>query len=282
LAEPPRISQVLQDAQSCGLTRLDAQILLLHSLGRPSDQRAWLIAHGEKTLTEAQQQTLHRLMARRLSGEPVAYLLGRKEFFGMELAVDARVLVPRPDTEILVEWALEVLASKPTARVVDLGTGSGAVALALKQQMRGLEVWGVDSSAGALTVARSNAEQLGLPVRLVQASWLSPWTSDVNRWDVIVSNPPYICDGDPHLEGLVHEPQSALVAGADGLEDIRQIITQAASCLCPGGHLLLEHGYDQAEAVRALLCDSGFEQVVSRRDLQGIERCSGGARPKMK
>ena len=120
----------------------------------------------------------------------------------MGLAVDARVQVPRPDTEILVEWALEVLASKPTARVVDLGTGSGAVALALKQQMRGLEVWGVDSSAGALTVARSNAEQLGLPVRLVQASWLSPWTSDVNRWDVIVSNPLISATATPTWRGL--------------------------------------------------------------------------------
>lgn len=282
MAEQPRISQALQDAQARGISRLDAQLLLLHALGRPSAQRAWLIAHSEDTLSEPQVQELTDLIERRLSGEPVAYLVGKKEFFGMELAVDARVLVPRADTETLVEWALEVLATQPSARVVDLGTGSGAVALALKQQMPSLDVWAVDRSEQALQVARLNAQRLGLSVEMVQSSWLSPWIGTTWQWDVIVSNPPYISHGDPHLDALLHEPQSALIAGADGLDDIRQIIRQAASCLRPGGHLLLEHGYDQAAAVCALLSEGGFEQLESRRDLQGIERCTGAMQPKMK
>lgn len=285
MADSPRISQVLQDAQLRGLSRLDAQMLLLHSLGRHPEQRAWLIAHSEDSLTGPQAQTFEGLLARRLSGEPVAYLTGTKEFYGLELAVDARVLVPRPETETLVDWALEALAqhAQPSgARVVDLGTGSGAVALALKQQMPQLDVWAVDRSEPALQVARLNAQRLGLAITLFQGSWLTAWMGDVNGWDVIVANPPYIRQGDPHLEALAHEPQSALVAGADGLDDIRQIITQASHCLRPGGHLLLEHGFDQATAVRALLSAGGFERVASRQDLQGIERCSGAVLPKMK
>lgn len=282
MAEMPCVSHALFEGQRLGLGRLDAQLLTLHVLGRPSDERAWLVAHGDDPLTEEQAQALQRLYTRRQSGEPVAYLLGSKEFFGMELAVDTRVLVPRPDTETLVEWALEALAGQPTARVVDLGTGSGAVALALKKQMPGLEVWAVDTSEQALQVARANATRLGLAVEWVQASWLSHWVGTDERWDLIVSNPPYIREGDPHLPALAYEPSAALIAGPDGLDDIRQIISQAVHCLRPGGQLMLEHGYDQAAAVRALLTASGLEGAASRRDLQDIERCSGASLPKMK
>jgi release factor glutamine methyltransferase len=204
----------------------------------------------------------------------VAYLTWHKEFFGLGLHVDARVLVPRPDTETLVEWALEVLQDKPTPRVIDLGTGSGAIALAIQQARPTAQVEAVDRSADALEVARANAGRLGLPVVFRQASWLQ----GAGRYDLVVSNPPYVAAGDPHLPALRHEPLEALVAGADGLDDLRAITAAAFAHLRPGGWLLLEHGFDQAAAVRDLLVAAGLAEVASRNDLAGIPRCSGGRR----
>ena len=270
------VAQCMQQALRQGLARMDAQILLLHALARPLHDRAWLLAHDTDLLTEAQQRSWGQALHRRLQGEPVAYITGRKDFFGLTLAVDARVLDPRPDTEILVEWALELLPSGQTARVLDLGTGSGAVALALQHQRPAAQVTAVDASAAALAVAGANAQHLNLPVQWVLSHWMDAVTGP---FDLIVSNPPYVAEGDPHLAALTHEPLSALTSGVDGLDDIRQIIAQAPNRLAPGGWLLLEHGWDQAAPVQALLRRAGFEEVQSRRDLGGIERCTGARLP---
>lgn len=275
---PATVAQALRWAQQTqSLDRLDAQLLVLHALGRDAHDRAWLLAHDTDELPEAAHTTLQAAVLRRLAGEPVAYITGCKEFFGLDLQVDARVLVPRPDTETLVEWALEVLqaasASDASAQVVDLGTGSGAIALALKHSRPELQVHAVDFSADALAVAQANAARLQLDVQFAQGSWLD---GVQGRFDLIVSNPPYIASADHHLAALRHEPLQALASGADGLDDIRNIIRQAPNHLSPGGWLLLEHGYDQAAAVRTLLADAGLQHNQSRRDLAGIERCSGG------
>lgn len=267
------IAQSLQRAQTLGLARIDAQLLHLTALGRDPHDRAWLLAHDSDALPEDVAQRLDDWLRRRLAGEPIAYITGFKAFFGLNLQVDARVLDPRPDTEILVEWALELLPPNTPHRVLDLGTGSGAVALALQHQRPACAVTAVDASADALAVASANAQRLQLPVQCVQSHWMDELPGP---FELIVSNPPYVADGDPHLSALTHEPLSALTSGADGLDDIRLIIAQAPSRLCHGGWLLLEHGWDQAPAVQALLREAGFVQVQSRRDLGGIERCTGG------
>lgn len=269
------IAQALTSAMALGLERLDAQLLLLHTLGRPQNERAWLLAHDGDELAPADAQRYQQVCARRGTGEPLAYIVGQKEFFGLQLKVDPRVLVPRPDTETLVEWALELLRPVTAPRVIDLGTGSGAIALAIKQACPGAEVEAVDASPGALEVAAANARALDLDVSFRLSSWLNGATAS---YDLIVSNPPYVSQDDPHLAALRHEPASALASGPDGLADIRAIVAQASAHLNPGGWLLLEHGWDQAEAVRALLRAAGFGAVASRRDLAGIERCSGGQR----
>jgi release factor glutamine methyltransferase len=282
--------QALADAQRLGLERLDAQLLLLHALGKtgdPSAGRAWLLAHDSDELSDAVAQRFRALSLRRAAGEPLAYIVGSKEFFGLALQVDARVLVPRPDTETLVQWALDLLQLPGMAqspRILDLGTGSGAIALAIAHELqaagRAGQVVAVDASADALDVARANAERLGLPVEFMQSHWLQEISEEIGgSFHLIASNPPYIASADPHLAALRHEPLQALTAGADGLRDIRQIIEQAPARLWPGGWLLLEHGYDQAASVRALLVRRGFLQVQSRHDLAGIERCSGGQWP---
>lgn len=268
------LQQSLQQAAALGLARLDAQLLLLHVLGRPGD-RGWLIAHDQDVLAPQFLEQFEFLCCRRAAGEPVAYLVGEKEFFGLPLQVDARVLVPRPDTETLVAWALEVLQGRQAPRVVDLGTGSGAIALAIAQARPDARVEAVDASADALAIAAANAQRLGLPVAFRQADWLAGSTG---AYDLIVSNPPYIAAGDPHLPALRHEPRAALVSGADGLDDIRAILRAAPAHLAPGGWLLLEHGWDQAAAVRALLAGAGLSAAGSRADLAGIERCSGARR----
>jgi release factor glutamine methyltransferase len=272
---PSTIGQALRAAAALGVERLDAQLLLLHALGRAVHDRAWLLAHDGDALPEAAWRELAQRCARRLAGEPVAYLLGEKEFHGLVLRVDARVLVPRPDTETLVDWALDLLRGCETPRVLDLGTGSGAIALALQHARPDAQVDAVDASADALAVARGNARRLGLAVRFAQADWLD---GAAGGYDLIVSNPPYIAAGDPHLPALVHEPASALVSGADGLDDLRRIVRAAPDHLRPGGWLLLEHGHDQAPALRALLAERGLAEVQSRADLAGIERCAGGQR----
>ena len=273
----PTCIQALAAAQTLGLERLDSQLLLLHALGKPASARAWLLAHDTDELTPEVADAFRALCVRRVSGEPLAYIVGSKEFFGLALQVDGRVLVPRPDTETLVDWSLERLQWPGLLQVLDLGTGSGAIALAiahsLKATGRPAQITAVDASTDALDVARSNTARLGLRVDFIESSWLAQVTG---RFHLIASNPPYIASADPHLAALVHEPLQALTAGADGLDDIRQIIAQAPSHLLPGGWLLLEHGYDQASRVRDLLAQRGFSQVQSRLDLAGIERCSGG------
>ena len=280
------VADCLRQAQAHGLSRVDAQIVLLHCLQRPLHDRAWLLAHDGDALTPAQESAWQDALQRRLQGEPVAYITGRKDFFGLTLAVDARVLDPRPDTETLVEWALACLpesAPMPangSPRILDLGTGSGAVALALQHARPDAKVWALDASEDALAVARTNARRLHLPVQFIASDWMNALeVQRTGRFDLIVSNPPYVAEGDPHLAALTHEPLQALTSGPDGLDDIRHIIAQAPQHLAPGGWLLLEHGWDQAHAVQALLRQAGFVQVQSRRDLAGIERCTGAAMP---
>jgi release factor glutamine methyltransferase len=272
-------TQALSAAQTLGLERLDAQLLLLHALGRPAHDRAWLLVHDGDALPDAAGERFRQTSLRRAAGEPLAYIVGSKEFFGLDLQVDARVLVPRPDTETLVEWALERLAEPglpAAARVLDLGTGSGAIALALKKSRPALDVTAVDASPDALAVAGANARQHGLSLHFIESSWFEQVSG---HFHLIASNPPYVADADPHLAALRHEPLQALTAGQDGLDDLRQIIEQAPAHLHPQAWLLLEHGYDQAPAVCALLARQGFAEVHSRLDLAGIARCSGGRWP---
>jgi len=270
------VSQALAAAHALGLDRLDAQLLLLHALGRDPHGRSWLLAHDGDNLSEDTRAHFDDAVRRRSAGEPVAYIVGHKEFFGLDLHVDARVLVPRPDTETLVEWALSCLADKPAPRVVDLGTGSGAIALALKHSRAQWQVHALDFRSDALAVARANAARLNLDVQFHQGNWLQ---GVEQRFSIIVSNPPYIAARDEHLAALRHEPLPALTSGPEGLDALRCIIGAARAQLKPGGWLLLEHGYDQAQAVRQLLTDAGLKQVQSRRDLAGIERCSGAQNP---
>ena len=273
------LADALAAAAASGVERLDAQLLLLHALGRPHTDRAWLLAHDTDALAEAERVAFLELCERRAGQEPLAYIVGQKEFFGLELAVDKRVLVPRPETETIVEWALELIGNdSPLPRVIDLGTGSGAIALAIKQARPQTLVEAVDCSVDALAVARENSRRLSLDVVFSQGSWLA---ASEQRYDLVVANPPYVAEADPHLAALKHEPLRALAAGRDGLDDIRAIIGQAPAHLRPGGWLLLEHGWDQALAVRGLLAAAGLKDVATRRDLAGIERCSGGRLPEL-
>ncbi len=275
------VQEALLRAQKHGIAKVDARMLLLHTLGKPTTDMAWLVSNDNNPVNARQADAYGDVCARRRAGEPVAYIVGHKEFYGLRLAVDKRVLDPRDDTETLVEWALVLLpipartehAGAPS-RVLDLGTGSGAIALAIQSKRPAAQVHATDASQDALEVARANAASLKLPVQFHQGNWLDAVKDQ--QFDLIVSNPPYIAAADPHLAALTHEPPQALASGADGLEDIRQIIRQAPAHLCAGGWLLLEHGYDQAAPVRALLEEQGFSQAESRKDLAGIERCSGG------
>ncbi len=270
------VAMALRDAKAAGLDRLDAQLLLAHVLGR---DRTWLITNDDAVLDAVPSRTFAELTARRAAGEPVAYLVGTKEFHGLALHVDARVLVPRPETELLVHWALERLAAAagPHPRVVDLGTGSGAIAIAVKNARPDAEVLATDLSDDALDVARANARTLGLDLQTRSGAWWDALPGE--RFDLALSNPPYIAGGDPHLPALRHEPTLALTPGGDGLDALRAIVAGAASHLQAGGWLLLEHGYDQAEAVRALLQSHGFSAVETRPDLAGQPRCTGGRLP---
>lgn len=272
------LAQTQADLQAQGLERLDAQLLILHVLGMAQNQRSWLLSHDTDPLPVSEHEALQALAMRRLAGEPLAYLTGYKGFFNLDLQVGPGVLVPRADTETLVSWALALLPSHKS-RVLDLGTGSGAIALAIKAQRATAQVSAVDLSEAALSFARGNAQQLGLSVRLLAGHWFEALPKDAGLFDCIVSNPPYVAAKDPHLAALHAEPISALVSGPDGLDDLRCIIAQAQAHLEPGGWLLLEHGYDQAPAVRALLHQAGFLHVQSRTDLHGIERCSGAQSP---
>jgi len=269
------VAQALVDARARGVDRLDAQLLLARAMAR---SRSWLLAHDDAPLSAGQAAAYRADLARRAAGEPLAYIVGEKEFHGLALQVNAHVLVPRPDTEVLVDWALDLLrgplANVPSPRVVDLGTGSGAIALALKRACPEAQLSAVDASAAALAVARANAQCLGLDVVLQQSHWWDALAGQ--RFDLAVGNPPYIANGDVHLDALRHEPWMALTSGADGLDAIRHIVERAHPHLAPDGWLLLEHGHDQADRVTALLAQAGFTSVASRRDLGGVMRCSGG------
>lgn len=269
-----RVREWLATAQQQGLPRLDAQWLLGHHLKR---SRSALLAHDDETLPAPLLPLLQAQLQRRLAGEPLAYVLGEQVFCGLHLTVTPAVLVPRPETELLVDWAAELLPQAPMPTLADLGTGSGAIVLALAQRLRalrGLQLTATDASAAALAVARANGERLGLAVEWLHGPWWQPLAG--RRWGLIVSNPPYVAEGDPHLDALVHEPASALTAGPDGLADLRTLASQAPAHLLPGGWLLLEHGHDQGPAVQALLRAAGFQQVQTRDDLAGLARCTGG------
>jgi release factor glutamine methyltransferase len=274
----PTLAEALQQARTLGLERLDAQLLLAELCGR---NRTWLLTHADHQLDPAQAERWQEWLQARADGVPVAYLLGRHEFHGLMLQVSPAVLDPRPDTETLVDWALELRATLTppagAARLLDLGTGSGAVALALKHRWPAAQVSAVDLSPAALAVAAQNGRALQLAVDWFQGSWFEPLPAAA-RFELIVSNPPYIRDDDPHLPALRHEPRLALTSGADGLDAIRLIVAQAPAWLAPGGWLLLEHGFDQADAVADLLRQAGFSAVQHRLDLAGHRRCTGGCR----
>ena len=252
--------------------QLEAEMLLAHVL---DERRSFLYANPELELPASRADVYRAMIRRRARGEPVAYLVGRREFWSLDLEVTPDVLIPRADTETLIEAALERLPKGSTARVADLGTGSGAIALALKSERPRLEAWATDVSEAALAVARRNAARLGLDIRFVHGPWFEPLEG---RFDLIASNPPYVAANDPHLQrgDCRFEPATALSSGADGLEALRTLAKNAPAHLVPGGWLLLEHGPEQGSAVRELLSRAGFEAVETRRDLERRERVTLG------
>ena len=268
------IHEALAQARAAGVARLDAHWLLGHLLSRP---RAWLLAHAEEALPAAAQAAWPALMARRAGGEPLAYVLAEHEFCGLALTVTPAVLVPRPETEGLVLWALERLNGLACPSVIDLGTGSGAIALALLRARPDIDLLATDDSAHALAVAQTNAQRHALRLRLSHGDW---WAAAGGaRFGLALSNPPYIAAGDPHLSALAHEPLHALTSGQDGLDALRQLVAGAPDHLLPGAWLLLEHGHDQANAVQALLRERGFGAPQTRHDLAGLPRCTGAPWP---
>jgi release factor glutamine methyltransferase len=263
--------------EASGLVPVDARVLLAHVLGC---DRAWLVAHGGDPLTREQAHAFFALAKRRRDGEPVAYLTGRREFWGLDLAVTPAVLIPRPETETLIEAVLARLAADARVRVLDLGTGSGAIALAIAKERPQAEVTATDASPDALDVAQANAERLGLRnVAFVRSDWYA--AVPPGRYDAIVANPPYIDPADPHLaEGdLRFEPRAALTPGSTGLSALATIVAGAPGRLVPGGLLAVEHGFDQGEQVRALFGAAGFVAVEAARDLAGLWRVVAGRSP---
>ena len=261
-----------------GTARLEVQMLLQAVLGV---SRAYLTAHPEQALNEAQETRYRALLQRRLDGEPLAYILGEREFFGLNFKVSPATLIPRPDTELLVELALQLIPLHTPQQILDLGTGTGAIALSIAHARPDIVMTAVDASPAALEIARGNAARLNCRnVRCLQSDWFSA-LGEGERFDLIVSNPPYIAEADPHLQqgDLRFEPHSALASGTDGLNDLRHIIANARDHLRPGGWLLLEHGYDQAARVRDLLADADYLDIHLARDIGNIERVTGGCRP---
>jgi release factor glutamine methyltransferase len=278
------VAAALERARARGVDRLDAQLMLARILGAP---RTALIANDDRRLSAEHERQWDGWLARRGAGEPLAYLLGEKEFHGLVLEVSADVLVPRPETELLVDWGARLLAAVACRDVaaseggaptlVDLGTGSGAIALALKRLHRSARVTATDRSAKALALARRNAARLGLAIELVESSWWQELAG--RRFDLVVANPPYVAADDPHLAALRHEPLEALSPGGDGLAALRAIVADAPAHLREDGWLLVEHGFDQGAAVRDLFAGAGLVDVETRADLGGRERATGGRHP---
>ncbi len=255
--------------------RLDAEILLGRAIDMP---RSYLFAHPEDEPDEAALERLERTVARRLAGEPMAYITGIKEFWSLELAVSPATLVPRPETEILVERALREISRRAELEVLDLGTGSGAIALAIAHDRRLCQVTAVDASAEALAVAEHNARMLDLDnVNFLEGDWTAP--VEGQSFDIVVSNPPYVAAGDAALKKLVAEPQTALVSGEDGLDAIRRLATECLAITRPGGWLMIEHGAEQEQAVAHLLDAAGWVDVEGRRDYAGLPRVTAARRP---
>ena len=264
--------------EQSGLTSLDAQVLLAHVVGK---DRAWLVAHGGDPLAPERWEMYMALARRRRDGEPVAYLTGTREFWGLPLRVTPDVLIPRPETETLVELALARLPIDRDLRVLDLGTGSGAIALAIAHERPRAQVLATDVSSDVLDVARGNAGALGLDnVEFTQSDWYAhvPLHWKGRRFDLIASNPPYIAAADPHLEqgDVRFEPDRSLTPGGDGLGAIRSIVAGAAERLVSGGTLAVEHGYDQSDALRTLFAAAGLLEIIAERDLAGIPRVVAG------
>lgn len=274
---PHTLAQLLDRATTAlaasASPRLDAELLLAHAIGC---DRSALRAFPERSAEPAATAKFESLLTRRAAGEPVAYLLGRREFWSLELRISPAVLVPRPETETLVEQALARGGAEPRS-ALDLGTGSGAIALALKRERPGWRVTAVERSAPALAIARDNGTRLGLEVEWLAGDWFGPVAG--RRFDLIVSNPPYIAAGDPHLAALAYEPASALVSGHDGLDSLRAIVARAPAFLAPGGSVLVEHGADQGEAVRGLLAQAGFSGIETATDGAGRPRVGMGTMP---
>lgn len=274
------IASLLKQAvaeDGAGLDRIDAEHLLAHCL---QQTRAWLYAHADQAVDATQADAYAGLVKRRMGGEPVAYLTGVRGFWSLELQVSPDTLVPRPETELLVELALGRLPAEAAVQVLDLGTGSGAIALAIASERPLARITGVDASSAALAVAAGNGRRLGLANAVFEpGDWYGGL--DGRRYDVIVSNPPYIAVGDPHLDegDLRFEPPAALSSGPDGLDAIRTIVAGAPAHLAPGGYLLLEHGWTQGAAVRGLLAEAGFGAIETARDLEERERVSIGKMP---
>lgn len=270
------LGDMLRAARARGVDRLDAQLLAAHHLRR---SRAWLLAHDDAPVSQPLQRAFEADCRRLGDRVPLAYVLGEREFHGLRLMVDAAVLVPRPDTETLVDWALELLAGPlagiASPEVVDLGTGSGAIALAVKKAFGNARVCATDRSAEAVRVAEANAAAHGLQVKFLVGDWWQPLAG--RRFDLVLSNPPYIAAGDAHLVELRHEPLAALTPGGDGLAALQRIVHGARPHLRGSGWLLLEHGFDQADAVRSMLHGAQFSAIRTRNDLAGRPRCSGGA-----
>ena len=256
--------------------RLEAELLLAHALDRP---RSWFYAHAGDLLEPRDARAFADLLRRREAGEPVAQITGHRGFWSLELAVTPDTLIPRPETELLVELALDRLPRTEPRRVLDLGTGTGAIALAIASERPLADLTAVDASQAALDVARDNAAEAGLALRLRHSDWFSAVAGE--RFDLVASNPPYIADGDPHLQqgDLRFEPRAALASGPDGLDAIRVITRDAPAHLVPGGWLLVEHGYEQGPAVRALFAAAGLQSVATERDLEQRDRVTLGRRP---
>ena len=289
-----RVDSALRTARAAGVDRLDAQCLLAWRLQQP---RAWLLAHEDAELDAGLVAVFADDCRRRAAGEPLAYLIGEREFHGLMLQVTPAVLVPRPETEGLVDWALELLAGAlvgdfdgadiatrtagPAVEIADLGTGSGAIAITLAVALAHAQpkprICATDLSPDALAVARANAARHGADVEFLAGDWWQPLAG--RQFDLVLSNPPYIAGADPHLAALQHEPRQALTPGRDGLGAIERIVGGAGGRLRTGGWLLIEHGHDQGPALRQLLVANGFVNVTTRTDLAGLPRCSGGKWP---